>query len=88
MMMNNNTPTAVVLQYMRSGLDAKTALAQAAQQHPDIFPQQQVQFALSVLGRPANARQKLLENMARERGVNLKKYTAQMEAEIRKATNG
>lgn len=83
-MMQQSSPTAIVMQYMRNGADIKTALAQAAQQHPEIFPQQKVNVAMAVLSKPQNNRQQMIANMAKERGIDLKSYTAQLQAEAQK----
>lgn len=84
--MMQNSPTSIVMQYMQGGADIKTALSQAAQQHPDMFPQPKVSIAMSFLSKPVDSRRQVLANMAKERGIDLKEYTAQLQEEARKAT--
>lgn len=80
-MMQQNSPVAVVMQYMRNGADIRTALAQAAQQHPEMFPQQKVSVAMAVLSKP-NRRQ-MIANMAQERGVDLQEYMGLIKQNLR-----
>lgn len=71
------------MQYVMNGTDVKTALLQAAQQYPDMFPQQQVRFAMSVLSKPIDNRKQLLANMAKERGIDLNSYMADIRKNFR-----
>ncbi len=81
-MMQSN-PMGIIMQYVMNGADVKTALLQAAQQYPDMFPQQQVRFAMSVLSKPIDNRKQLLANMAKERGVDLNSYIADIQKNLR-----
>jgi len=80
-MMQQNSPVAVVMEYMRNGADIRTALAQAAQQHPEMFPQQKVNMALAVLNKPN--RQQMIANMAKERGIDLQEYMGRIKQNLR-----
>jgi len=82
-MMQQNNPVAVVMEYMRGGADIKAALAQAAQQHPEMFPQQKVNMALAVLGKPQANRQQMIANMAKERGIDLQEYMGRIKQNLR-----
>lgn len=81
-MMQNN-PMGIIMQYMHNGADVKTALSQAAQQYPNMFPPQQVSLAMSVLSKPQNNRRQFIANMARERGVDLDSYMAKIRQQMR-----
>ena len=81
-MMQNN-PMGIIMQYMYNGADVKTALSQAAQQYPNMFPPQQVSLAMSVLSKPQNNRRQFIANMARERGVDLDSYMAKIRQQMR-----
>lgn len=83
-MMQNNDPVSIVMQYMQGGADVRTALQRAAQQHPDIFPQQQVAVAMTILAKPAHTRRQALANMAKERGIDLNKYIASLQAQAQR----
>lgn len=80
-MMQQNSPVAVVMECMRNGADIKAALTQAAQQHPEMFPQQKVNMALAVLNKP-NRRQ-MVANMAKERGIDLQEYMGLIKQNLR-----
>lgn len=81
-MMQSN-PMGIIMQYVMNGTDVKTALLRAAQQYPDMFPQQQARFAMSVLSKPVDNRKQLLANMAKERGVDLSSYMADIQKNFR-----
>lgn len=83
-MMQNNDPVGIVMQYMQGGVDVRTALQRAAQQHPDIFPQQQVALAMTILAKPAPTRRQALANMAKERGIDLNEYIASLQAQAQR----
>lgn len=83
--MMQNSPTAIVMRYMNNGADIKTALSQAAKQYPEIFPQQQVTLAMAVLSKPEDAMRQYINNMARERAIDLNTYVAQLREEIKQA---
>lgn len=83
-MMQNNDPVGIVMQYMQGGADVRTALQRAAQQHPDIFPQQQVALAMTILAKPAPTRRQALANMAKERGLDLNEYIASLQAQAQR----
>lgn len=82
--MQNNDPVGIVMQYMQGGADVRTALQRAAQQHPDIFPQQQVALAMTILAKPAPTRRQALANMAKERGIDLNEYIASLQAQAQR----
>lgn len=82
--MQNNDPVGIVMQYMQGGVDVRTALQRAAQQHPDIFPQQQVALAMTILAKPAPTRRQALANMAKERGIDLNEYIASLQAQAQR----
>lgn len=82
--MQNNDPVGIVMQYMQSGADIRTALQRAAQQYPDIFPQQQVALAMNILAKPAPTRRQALANMAKERGIDLNEYIASLQAQAQR----
>lgn len=83
-MMQNNDPVSIVMQHMQGGADIRTALQRAAQQHPDVFPQQQVALAMTILTKPAPTRRQALETMAKERGINLNEYIASLQAQAQR----
>lgn len=84
MMMQNNDPVGIVMQYMQGGADIRTALQRAAQQYPDIFPQQQVSIAMNILAKPMTTRRQALANMAKERGIDLNEYIASLQAQAQR----
>lgn len=83
-MIQNNDPVSIVMQYMQGGADVRTALQRAAQQYPDIFPQQQVSIAMNILAKPMPTRRQALANMAKERGIDLNEYIASLQAQAQR----
>lgn len=79
-------PLSILYQYMRQpGVGAMDALALAAQAHPEAFPPQRVQLAKNLLRRPELDRRKALESMARERGIDLDAYIADLQQQAARA---
>lgn len=83
--MTQSNPLAIVMQYMQGGDDITTALGKAAQQHPDLFPRERVDVALSVLAKDSNAQRRVVSNMAREQGIDLNDCLGRVENMARAA---
>lgn len=78
--MQSNDRLSILMQYRQQpGMDTVSALSRAAQDYPDLFPQQQVKVAQSILRRPKSDKRKVLENMAKERGIDLNTYIADLQ---------
>lgn len=70
-MMQSNSPMSILVGYMGRGANVTTALDMAAREHPDVFTPQQVDVARAVLAKDSAAQQRIVANMARERGLDL-----------------
>jgi len=83
--MQSNDRLSILMQYRQQpGMDTVSALSRAAQDYPDLFPPQQVKMAQGILRRPKNEKRKVLENMARERGIDLNAYIADLQRQAAK----